>query len=91
MRTLVLISLLSAVACAAQTPAVCPWFPTGSAAGVPGGPRGMAKIDTNIKPVTLWLSQLGMVGMTAYFGLLDIGAPKEGETVVVSAAAGAVG
>jgi NADPH-dependent curcumin reductase CurA len=57
----------------------------------PGGPRGMMKIDPSIKPVTLWLSPLGMVGMTAYFGLLDIGAPKEGETVVVSAAAGAVG
>src|SRR5439155_1662239 len=43
------------------------------------------------KPLTLWMSALGMVGMTAYFGLLDICAPKEGETVVVSAAAGAVG
>ena len=57
----------------------------------PGGPRGMAKIDPGIKPVTVWLSALGMVGMTAYFGLLDICSPKEGETVVVSAAAGAVG
>ena len=53
--------------------------------------REVTKIDTAVKPLTLWMSALGMVGMTAYFGLLDICAPKEGETVVVSAAAGAVG
>lgn len=49
------------------------------------------KIDHRIAPATAYLSVLGMTGLTAYFGLLDIGKPKEGETVVVSGAAGAVG
>jgi hypothetical protein len=42
-------------------------------------------------PLTAWMSVLGGTGLTAYFGLLDIGQPKAGETVVLSAAAGAVG
>ncbi len=42
-------------------------------------------------PITAHLSVLGITGLTAYFGLLDVGQPKEGETVVVSTAAGAVG
>jgi hypothetical protein len=42
-------------------------------------------------PPTLALGPLGMTGLTAYFGLLDVGQPKEGDTVLVSAAAGAVG
>lgn len=42
-------------------------------------------------PLTAHLSVLGLTGLTAYFGLLDVGQPKEGETVVVSTAAGAVG
>lgn len=42
-------------------------------------------------PLTSFLSVLGLTGVTAYFGLLDVGQPKEGETVVVSTAAGAVG
>ncbi|MFW9996255.1 MAG: NADP-dependent oxidoreductase [Candidatus Odinarchaeota archaeon] len=42
-------------------------------------------------PLTAYLNVFGMIGLTAYFGLLDIGKPKEGETIVVSAAAGAVG
>lgn len=42
-------------------------------------------------PLTAQMSVLGSTGMTAYFGMLDIGRPKAGETVVVSAAAGAVG
>lgn len=42
-------------------------------------------------PLPLFLGPLGMTGLTAYFGLLDIGEPKEGETVLVSGAAGAVG
>jgi NADPH-dependent curcumin reductase CurA len=42
-------------------------------------------------PVPMMLGALGVTGMTAYFGVLDIGRPKRGETVVVSAAAGAVG
>jgi len=49
------------------------------------------KIDPKAAPLPKYLSALGMVGMTAYFGLLDTGQPKPGETVVVSAAAGAVG
>ncbi|MBD2040920.1 NADP-dependent oxidoreductase [Microcoleus sp. FACHB-672] len=42
-------------------------------------------------PLTAFLGPLGLTGWTAYFGLLDIGQPKEGETVVISAASGAVG
>ena len=42
-------------------------------------------------PLTQWLNVLGMPGMTGYFGLMDVGQPKAGETVVVSGAAGAVG
>ncbi|MBC7454087.1 MAG: NADP-dependent oxidoreductase [Massilia sp.] len=49
------------------------------------------KIDPSIAPLTTWLNTLGMPGMTAYFGLLEVGQPKAGETVVVSGAAGAVG
>lgn len=49
------------------------------------------KINPTLAPVTTSLGILGMPGLTAYFGLLDIGKPKEGETVVVSGAAGAVG
>jgi NADPH-dependent curcumin reductase CurA len=45
----------------------------------------------NLKPMTHLLSVYGVAGLTAYFGLLDVGKPKEGETVVVSAAAGSVG
>lgn len=51
----------------------------------------LRKIESNLAPVTTALGVLGMPGLTAYFGLLDIGQPKEGETVVVSGAAGAVG
>src|SRR6266853_2508190 len=53
--------------------------------------EGLRKVDPNIAPVTTALGVLGMPGLTAYFGLLDIGQPQEGETVVVSGAAGAVG
>jgi len=49
------------------------------------------KVDPKVAPLPKYLSVLGMTGMTAYFGLLDTGKPKAGETVVVSAAAGAVG
>jgi NADPH-dependent curcumin reductase CurA len=51
----------------------------------------LRKIDPALAPITTALGVLGMPGLTAYFGLLDIGKPKEGETVVVSGAAGAVG
>jgi NADPH-dependent curcumin reductase CurA len=49
------------------------------------------RIDPSAAPVETYLGTLGMTGMTAYFGLLDVGALKDGETVVVSGAAGAVG
>jgi NADPH:quinone reductase len=49
------------------------------------------KVDPTIAPLSSYLGILGMTGLTAYFGLLDIGRPKEGETVVISGAAGAVG
>ena len=49
------------------------------------------RIDPALAPLPTWLGVLGMPGMTAYFGLLDVGQPKPGETVVVSGAAGAVG
>ncbi len=53
--------------------------------------NGLSKADPNLAPLGYYLGVLGMPGLTAYFGLLDIGRPKEGETVVVSGAAGAVG
>ena len=53
--------------------------------------RDLTKVDPRWAPLPRFLGALGMPGLTAYFGLLDIGQPKEGETVVVSAAAGAVG
>ena len=49
------------------------------------------KIDPSLAPITTHLGILGMTGLTAYFGLLKIGQPKKGDTVVVSGAAGAVG
>jgi NADPH-dependent curcumin reductase CurA len=53
--------------------------------------KGVNLVDPKAAPLPLYLGALGMTGITAYFGLLDVGALKEGETVVVSAAAGAVG
>lgn len=54
--------------------------------------EGLMKVPAPASiPITTALGVLGMPGLTAYFGLLDIGQPKEGETVVVSGAAGAVG
>ncbi len=53
-------------------------------------PRAMAKLAVR-GPLSQHMSILGVTGLTAYFGLLEIGEPKEGETLVVSAAAGAVG
>ncbi|MFT3768207.1 MAG: NADP-dependent oxidoreductase [Minicystis sp.] len=53
--------------------------------------KGVRKIDPAIAPISTALGVLGMPGMTAYTGLLTIGQPKPGETVVVSAASGAVG
>ena len=56
-----------------------------------GEPRGFYKVDPSHAPLPRYLSALGMTGMTAYFGLLAVGEPKAGETVVLSGAAGAVG
>jgi NADPH-dependent curcumin reductase CurA len=52
---------------------------------------GVRKVDPQAVPLPKYLSVLGMPGMTAYFGILDVGAIQEGETVLVSGAAGAVG
>ena len=52
---------------------------------------GLVKIDRRLGSLTQWLNVLGMPGMTGYFGLMEVGQPKPGETVVVSGAAGAVG
>lgn len=76
-----------------------PEFPLGSrVAGVFGvqqyvvsDGKGARLVDTRLAPLPTHLSVLGMTGMTAYFGLLDVGAATAGDTVVVSAAAGAVG
>jgi len=51
----------------------------------------LTKVDASVVALPAYLGALGMPGMTAYFGLLDVGALKEGDTVVVSGAAGAVG
>jgi len=53
--------------------------------------KQLTKVDPRRAPLPVYLGTLGMPGMTAYFGLLDVGQPKEGDTVVVSGAAGAVG
>jgi NADPH-dependent curcumin reductase len=52
---------------------------------------GMGKIDLRYGSISQWLNVLGMPGMTGYFGLMDVGMPQAGETVVISGAAGAVG
>lgn len=51
----------------------------------------LQKVNTSFAPLQTYLSTLGMPGMTAYFGLLEVGKPQAGETVLVSGAAGAVG
>ncbi len=53
--------------------------------------KGLTKVDPKLAPLPVYLGTLGMPGMTAYFGLLDVGQAKSGDTVVVSGAAGAVG
>jgi len=52
---------------------------------------GVRKVDPSLAPISTALGVLGMPGLSAYFGLLEIGKPQAGETVVVSGAAGAVG
>jgi NADPH-dependent curcumin reductase len=56
-----------------------------------GATKEATKVDGARAPLSYYLGVLGMPGMTAYFGLKDLGQPKPGETVVVSAASGAVG
>ncbi|HEX6391419.1 MAG TPA: NADP-dependent oxidoreductase [Solirubrobacteraceae bacterium] len=58
---------------------------------VVSGPKGLRVVDPDLAPLPTHLGALGMPGWTAYFGLFDIGAAQPGETVVISAAAGAVG
>lgn len=53
--------------------------------------KGVVKADTSLAPLQTWVGGLGMPGLTAYLGLTYVGEPKEGETIVVSAASGAVG
>ncbi|MEZ5462905.1 NADP-dependent oxidoreductase [Dokdonella sp.] len=53
--------------------------------------KGLNKVDTRLAPLPVYLGTLGMPGMTAYFGILDVGQLKSDDTVVVSGAAGAVG
>ena len=53
--------------------------------------KDIQKIDSTVAPASYYLGILGMTGLTSYFGLMHIGKPKAGETVVVSGAAGAVG
>lgn len=53
--------------------------------------RGVVRVDPGLAPLPTWLGALGMPGMTAYFGLFDVGRAQEGDVVVVSGAAGAVG
>jgi NADPH-dependent curcumin reductase CurA len=53
--------------------------------------QGFYKVDTNLAPMPVYIGTLGMPGMTAYFGILNVGEIKAGETVLVSGAAGAVG
>ena len=60
-----------------------------AAAGLPGG--RLQKIDLRLGTPAQWLNVYGMPGMTAYFGLKDVGLPQAGQTLVVSGAAGAVG
>jgi len=52
---------------------------------------GFYKVDTNLAPMPVYIGTLGMPGMTAYFGILEVGKIKEGDVVLVSGAAGAVG
>jgi NADPH-dependent curcumin reductase CurA len=70
--------------------AVCGWFGWQDYAAVP-----VSAVDTRITDdrirLSAWLGVLGLNGLTAYFGLLDVGQPKPGETVLVSTAAGSVG
>ena len=53
--------------------------------------EGYYPVDTSLAPMPMYIGTLGMPGMTAYFGILEVGKIKEGDTLLVSGAAGAVG
>lgn len=53
--------------------------------------KGINKVDPRVAPLPIYLSALGITGLTAYFGLLEVGEAKTGDTVVISGAAGATG
>ncbi len=53
--------------------------------------KGLTRVDPEVAPLSAYQGILGMPGLTAYLGLLEIGRPRKGETLVVSGAAGAVG
>ena len=53
--------------------------------------HGVIPVDPSFAPLTTYLGALGLTGLTAYFGLLEVGRPRDGEAVVISGAAGAVG
>jgi NADPH-dependent curcumin reductase CurA len=65
------------------------WLGVQSIARVPA--KDLRKVDPTLAPLPAYLGALGMPGLTAYFGLLEVGALAEGDTVLVSGAAGAVG
>ena len=56
-----------------------------------GDGKDLQKIDLSLAPYPVWLDTLGIAGLTAYCGLLEVGEPKDGDTVLVSGAAGSVG
>src|SRR5262252_7939053 len=53
--------------------------------------RGLTKVDPKLAPLPVYVGALGITGLTAYFGLLEVGKAKAGDTVVVSGAGGATG
>jgi NADPH-dependent curcumin reductase CurA len=67
------------------------WGPSGWAEHLQLSGRGMQKIPRETKHLSAWAGILNIPGLTAYFGLRDVGAAKTGDTVLISSAAGAVG
>jgi NADPH-dependent curcumin reductase CurA len=67
------------------------WGPSGWAEHLQLSGRGMQKIPNDTKHLSAWAGILNIPGLTAYFGLRDVGAAKAGDTVLISSAAGAVG
>jgi NADPH-dependent curcumin reductase CurA len=71
--------------------APCPWANYSLSNGMGMGGRPVRKLDPSRAPLSATLGVLGVPGLTAYVGLLEIGKPEAGQTIVVSGAAGAVG